>query len=73
MIALQLNAQEGAECKHAERLFGLVSQRSGILLASVCPEIEYRAQNVLMQLMAKILPHRGALSPMHSHFCPVPP
>lgn len=40
------------------------------MLASVCPEIEFRAQSVLMQLMSKSLPHRGALSPMHAHFCP---
>jgi hypothetical protein len=24
-----------------------------------------------MQLMSKLLPHRGSLSPMHAHFCPL--
>ena len=26
-----------------------------------------------MQLMSKMLPHRGALTPMHSHFSPLTP
>ena len=74
VVGLQLNAQDGSTvCTHADRVFATLTQRSGIMFASACPEIDYRAQSVLMQLMSKVLPHRGALSPMHSHFCPMVP
>ena len=28
---------------------------------------------MLMQLMSKVLPHRGNLTPMHAHFSPLTP
>jgi hypothetical protein len=43
-IALQLNAQDPQQpCRFTDRLFAVITQRSGIMLTSVCPEIEFRA------------------------------
>ena len=48
----------------------MVTQRSGILIASACGELEFRAQQSMMELISRNLPHRGCLTPMHSHLTP---
>lgn len=54
-----------------DRKIAIVTQQNGILLASPCSELEYRAQKSLVELTSRVLPHRGCLTPMHSHLTPV--
>ena len=57
--------------KVQERKLAIVTQRNGILLTSSCSELEYRAQKSLVELSSRVLPHRGCLTPMHSHLTPI--
>ena len=54
-----------------DRKVAIVTQRNGILLASSCTELEYRAQKSLMEYISRVLPHRGCFTPMHSHLTPL--
>ena len=56
-----------------DRKLAIVTQRHGILLASSCSELEYRAQKSLIELTSRVLPHRGCLTPIHSHLTPQTP
>ena len=76
-MPLELNpldeSHSGAEAMLPERKIALVTQRNGILIVSSCAEVESRAQETLIELFSKLLPHRGCLTPLHGHITPITP
>ena len=76
-VPLELNpmdaTQSGANTILPERKIALVTQRNGILIVSSCGEVEHRAQEALLELFSRLLPHRGCLTPLHGHITPVTP
>jgi len=76
-MPLELNpldaSHSGADAILPERKIALVTQRNGILIVSSCAEVESRAQETLIELFSKLLPHRGCLTPLHGHITPVTP
>lgn len=39
-------------------------------MVSSCSELEFRAEKSLMELVSKVLPNKGCMTPMHSHLTP---
>ena len=69
-IPLELNPVQMDDIVLPERKIALVTQRNGIAIASSCAEMEHRAQQAMIELFSKLLPHRGCLTPLHSHVTP---
>ena len=66
-------SHSGADALLPERKIALITQRNGILIVSSCAEVESRAQETLIELFSKLLPHRGCLTPLHGHITPITP
>ena len=52
------------------RTFAVVLHRGGITMIKSCEENAYQAQESLMLHMTRLLPFKGAHSPLHAHLRP---
>ncbi len=56
-----------------QKRFLILPKHGGLKLVSTLPEQEYLGLESLLEVISRMLPHRGGLTPMHYHKTPYIP